>query len=62
MGKGVVNRIVIVPHNCHKNHKMAGHKYDHRIKSIHGGCGVVERHLEMAKPTKSISWYKKDNF
>ena len=33
MGRGVVNRIVIVPHNYHKNHKMAGHKYDHRLKN-----------------------------
>ena len=33
MGKGVVNRIVIVPHNCHKNHKMEGQKYDHRLKN-----------------------------
>ena len=29
----VVNGIVIVPHNCHKNHKMAGQKYDHRLKN-----------------------------
>ena len=33
MGKGVVNRIVIVPHNCHKNHQIAGHKFNHRIKN-----------------------------
>ena len=32
MGMVVVNRIVTVPHNCHKNHNMAGPKYDHRIK------------------------------
>ena len=33
LGKGVVIKIVIVPHNCHKNHKMARHKYNHRIKN-----------------------------
>ena len=39
---------------------MAGQKYDHRVKNkkytypsaLFMGCGVVERHLEMAKPTK----------
>ena len=42
---------------------MAGQKYDHRVKNkkytypsaLFMGCGVVERHLEMAKPTKNLS-------
>ena len=36
---------------------MAVHKYDHRIKNkkyigLIMGCGVVEKRLEMATPTK----------
>ena len=29
----VVNRIVIVPHICHRDHKMRGQKYNHRSKN-----------------------------
>ena len=58
MARRVVDRCVIVPHNRHwlKNGWL---KYDHRImyKKYTAPCpiygmGVVERHLEMAQPTK----------
>ena len=64
MARRVVDRCVIVPHNRHwlKNGWL---KYDHRImyKKYTAPCpiygmGVVERHLEMAQPTKKTFAYK----
>ena len=59
--RGVVERSVIVPHNCHYNHN-GWLKYDHRLmyKKYTNPCpsmvcGVVERHLEMAQPTTKIT-------
>ena len=59
--RGVVERSVIVPHNCHYNHN-GWLKYDHRLmyKKYTNPCpsmvcGVVERHLEMAQPTTKKS-------
>ena len=53
-----INNLVIVPHNCHYN-QNGWLKYDHRVMykkyttpCPHMGCGVVERHLEMAQPKK----------
>ena len=55
----VVDRIVIVPHNCHllKNGCL---KYDHRVMykkyttslPFYGMWGSRKTHLEMAQPTK----------
>ena len=57
-----VDRSVIVPHNCHYN-QNGWLKYDHRVMykkyttpCPHMGCGVVERHLEMAQPTTKKTW------
>ena len=58
-----VDRIVIVPHNCHYNQNGWRLKYDHRVMCKKYTtpspcppmvCGVVKRHLEMAQPTKNM--------
>ena len=43
--------------NIFRKQTLAGQKYDHiRVVyyplALFMGCGVIERHLEMAKPTK----------
>ena len=57
-----VDRSVIVPHNCHYN-QNGWLKYDHRVmykKHTNPlpsyGMWVVERHLEMAQPSKKLNW------
>ena len=58
-GTNYKRRSVIIPLNCHYN-QNGWLKYDHRVMykkyttpCPHMGCGVVERHLEMAQPTKT---------
>ena len=58
MARQAVDMSVIVHHNCHYN-QNGWLKYDHRVMykkyttpCPHMGCGVVERHLEMAQPKK----------
>ena len=48
--------------NIFRKQTLAGQKYDHiRVVyyplALFMGCGVIERHLEMAKPIKKPSCY-----